>query len=295
MPQEILTHNPAVERSHIAGGFLRDLQSQTLEWRIHWLLRIGVFLEFLGHGACGVNTKAGWLPYFHVFAIPDAMAWKIMPWIGTVDICLGIIALLSPFRALLLYMGISGAFTALLRPAAGEGPWEFVERSYNYGIPFAFLCFHSLGADRKSWFARLRHIPVLSRAQAQSLLWVFRVVIALMLVGHGALGSFTAKAGLLKLYRGAGFGSLGIPLEMFRAGIGFFEMGLGIAALLARRPAFFLFIFAWKLSSEMLYPVAGAHLACWEVVERGCSYVAPLAALCAITLLARSDHKTGDR
>ena len=52
------------------------------------------------------------------------------------DITLGILALIAPTRAGLLYMGCWGFFTALLRPLAGEGGWEFLERSYNFGVPF---------------------------------------------------------------------------------------------------------------------------------------------------------------
>jgi len=242
-------------------------------------------MEFVGHGACGVHGKAGWLPYFNVFAIPEGLAYKLMPWVGSMDIALGILALLAPRRALLLYMAIWGCFTALLRPAAGEGGWEFIERAYNYGVPFAFLFLHGPGHDRKSWFESLKTAPLLSAGRAQTLLWVLRVIVALMLIGHGGFGAMMGKKNLLGFYGAAGLGSFGLPLETIRAGIGFFEIGLGVAALVATRPAFFAFICAWKLGTESLYVVAGANLACWEVVERGGSYVAPLAALCVLTYL----------
>ena len=263
----------------------QKIQGQSAEWKLHWLLRLGVAMEFVGHGACGVHTKAAWLPYFHVFAISDNVAWKLMPVIGSMDIAMGILALLTPRRALLLYMGVWGCFTALLRPAAGEGAWEFVERAYNYGIPFAFLMLYGFGHDLKTWFGALETAPKLSTGKAQNLLWVLRAIVALMLIGHGGFGAFMHKQNLLGLYRAAGFGSLGLPLETTQAGLGFIEIGLGVAALFAARPSFFVLIFAWKLVSELLYPVAGANLACWEVVERGGSYVAPLALLCVFLLL----------
>jgi hypothetical protein len=142
-----------------------------------------------------------------------------------------------------------------------------------------------LGHDRKSWFASVKTAPPLSPVQAGNLLWVLRAIVALMLIGHGGYGVFMAKSNLLGFYQAAGLGALGLPLETIRAGIGFFEIGLGVAALFATRPSFFVFIFAWKLASEMLYPVAGADMACWEVVERGGSYVAPLAAYCVMRYL----------
>jgi hypothetical protein len=268
------------------GSLLQRILSQPTEWKLHWLLRLGVFMEFVGHGACGVITKAGWLPYFHVFAIPDALAWKLMPVVGSMDITLGILALLAPRRALLLYMAVWGCFTAMLRPAAGEGGWEFIERAYNYGVPFMLLLLHGFGYDRKSWFASLKTVPTLSAERAQMLTWLLRVVIALMLIGHGGFGAFMGKKNLLGFYQAAGFGSFGLPLETIRTGIGLVEIGLGFAALFASWPAFFAFIFAWKLASELLYPLSCASMACWEVVERGGSYVAPLAALSILIFLS---------
>jgi hypothetical protein len=136
-------------------------------------------------------------------------------------------------------------------------------------------------------------VPPLSPERAGRLLWVLRAIVALMLIGHGGYGAFMAKGNLLGFYQAAGFGSLGLPLETIRAGIGFVEIGLGVAALFATRPSFFVFIFAWKLGSELLYPVAGADLACWEVVERGGSYVAPMAAYCVLMYLKPRQELNG--
>ena len=47
-------------------------------------------------------TKAAWVPYFGLFGVPEWLAYRLMPLIGSVDIALGIAALLSPRRALLL-------------------------------------------------------------------------------------------------------------------------------------------------------------------------------------------------
>ena len=44
-------------------------------------------MEFAGHGACGVHAKAAWLPCFHVFAIPEAVARKLMPVAGADPAC----------------------------------------------------------------------------------------------------------------------------------------------------------------------------------------------------------------
>ncbi|MFO1511805.1 MAG: hypothetical protein U1F83_02660 [Verrucomicrobiota bacterium] len=270
------------------AGIWHGFTGRSTAWKLHWLLTLGVCMEFVGHGACGVATKSGWLPFFHVFAIPDSLAWKLMPLVGSVDISLGILALLSPRRALFFYMAAWGCFTALLRPAAGQGWWEFIERSYNYGVPFALLYLHGFGTDRKSWFAALKTVPELSAEKTQSILWSLRLVVALMLIGHGGFGPFMAKANLLDFYKAAGLGVFGLSLETIRAGLGFFEIVLGVLALFAMRPAFFVGLFIWKLTTESLYLMASAPLACWEVVERGGSYVAPLAAILALSMLNTS-------
>jgi hypothetical protein len=106
---------------------------------VHWILRLAVFAEFVGHGAFGILTKEAWLPYFAVVGIPEAVAWRLMPVIGTMDIVLGILTLFRPMPAALLYMTIWGTWTALLRPFTGEGWWEFLERAGNFGVALTFL------------------------------------------------------------------------------------------------------------------------------------------------------------
>jgi hypothetical protein len=51
----------------------------------------------------------------------------------------------SPTRAGLQYTGCWGFLTALLRPLAGEGGWELLERSYNFGVPWLMLWMHGVG------------------------------------------------------------------------------------------------------------------------------------------------------
>ncbi|HEX2185143.1 MAG TPA: hypothetical protein VHN78_06530, partial [Chloroflexota bacterium] len=249
---------------------------RTPEWRLHWLFRLALCSEFVGHGAFGVLTKPAWVPYFTPFGFPEAWAWHLMPVVGTIDITLGVLVLLAPTRAALLYMGCWGFFTALLRPLAGEGGWEFLERAYNFGVPWLMLWMHGWETPVRSWFAVFTEIPRVTVARAQTAQWALRGVMASMLIGHGAFGLIMGKATLLGFYEAAGLGVFGVPLPTLSAAIGGFEMGLGVLCLVATWPPFFLFMCAWKLGTEGLYVPAQAYGAWWEVVERGSSYAAPL-------------------
>jgi hypothetical protein len=66
-----------------------------------------------------------------------------MPLIASMDILTGLLVLFYPVRALLIWATVWTLWTALLRPPTGEGPWEFLERAGNYGVPMALSCLAS--------------------------------------------------------------------------------------------------------------------------------------------------------
>jgi hypothetical protein len=261
----------------IATSLVDQHARHTLEWKIHWLLRLAVCGEFVGHGAFGVLTKQGWVPYFVLYSIPELWAWQLMPLVGSIDIALGLLVLVAPIRAALLYMAFWGGFTATLRPFAGEGWWEFFERSYNFGIPFLMLWMHGFGPTRRSWFAVITRIPRFTVVRAQGYQLALRGIMASMLIGHGGYGLVMGKPHLLRFYEMAGFGVFGVPFPTVSAVIGGCEMLLGVLCVAVTSTAFFLLVFLWKLGSEFLYVPAQAYGAWWEVIERGSSYAAPLA------------------
>jgi hypothetical protein len=260
----------------IATSIVDKSARHTLEWKLHWLFRLALFCEFVGHGVFGILTKSAWVPYFGTFGIPESWAWKLMPVVGSVDITLGTLALVAPTRAGLLYMGCWGFFTALLRPLAGEGWWEFLERSYNFGVPLLMLWVHGVGTHAISWFTVITEVPRFTEARAQTAQLALRGIMASMLIGHGGLGLIMAKHSLLQFYEAAGLGAVAAPLPTVTAVIGGFEMILGVLCLEVKVTAFFVFICVWKLATEYLHVPARAYGAWWEVMERGSSYAAPL-------------------
>ena len=87
-----------------------------LERKLHWILRLGVVGCFIGHGAYGFLTKEAWLPYFGIVDIDRAWAYRLMPWIGAMDVSLGLTIAVVPLRVVLLHLIVWGLWTAALRP-----------------------------------------------------------------------------------------------------------------------------------------------------------------------------------
>jgi hypothetical protein len=265
-----------MQQDAVSTSIFHQDTRHTLEWKLHWLFRLTLLCEFVGHGAFGVLTKQAWVPYFGLFGIPEAWAWELMPVVGSVDIALGTLVLVAPMRAALLYMSFWGFFTALLRPLAGEGGWKFLERSYNFGIPLLMLWVHGVATNVTSWFSVITDVPRFTVARAQISQWALRGIMASMLIGHGGLGLVIGKPNLTRFYEAAGLGVFGIPLPTLSAVIGGFEMLLGVLCLEVNVTAFFIFVCVWKLGTEFLYVPAQAYGAWWEVLERGGSYATPL-------------------
>lgn len=246
-----------------------DIDADSAGDLIPWILRIGVAGCFIGHGAFGIITKSAWLPYFGFAGIGEALAWNLMPLVGTMDIAMGLTALFWPCRALFLWAGMWATWTALLRPMTGEPFWEFLERAGNYGVPFAILVVVGTGGPL---FARL---PMrwgrLDDLRRQRLHLALRLTTVLLLVGHAGLGLFSRKAGLAEHYLAAGFSNASALVPA----VGVFEFFLAAFVIAVPRPGLLVGVACWKLATESLFVVAGAPI--WEVIERFGSYTAPLA------------------
>ncbi len=270
-------------RTPVASDRVTGIVSR-ISWpgALEWTLRIGAFLCFVGHGAFGVITKQAWLPYFAVAHIGPETAYKLMPLIGAVDITMGCLVLLSPRPAVVYWMTLWAVWTALLRPLAGESGWEAIERAGNYGVPLAMIVFLAPWRGIAGFFEliSLRELtdPLLRRLKI-----VLVAVVALLLIGHGALG-LEGKAALVANYASV------FPQDV-AAGmmplIGGAEIAL--ALVLARWPSVPLAVFVavWKLAVESLFVAAGAPF--WEIVERGGSYAAPVALAIVLVIAAREN------
>ena len=232
---------------------------------------------FIGHGAFGIRVKEAWIPFFQALGIASPVAHRLMPIVGTFDITMGIIALLSPCRAVLLWMSCWALFTACLRPLADQGYWELLERAGNYGVPLTFLALSGLGRSWREWFEPILpgDTPSPHGVSLEGAGWMLRVTTALLLLGHAGYGAFMHKAMLQDQYTALGVSAHGAAAAV--SAVGWFEVLLALGILVAPVPALLLFVFAWKVATELLYPMSGSPF--WEFVERGGSYVAPVGLL----------------
>ena len=251
---------------------------------LQWMLRVGAFLCFVGHGAFGIMTKSAWLPYFAVASIGPDTAYRLMPLIGALDVSMGLLVLITPRPAVIYWMIGWAVWTALLRPLAGESVWEAVERAGNYGVPAALLCLVVSPASVKELIlpSRFRSLTpeILDRTRL-----VLSVVVALLLVGHGVLG-LEGKPGLVANYAAvlpSGAAVIAAPVD------GVVEIALAIAVLQWPSVSLAVFIALWKVATESLFLVAGQPI--WEFVERGGSYAAPLALAIVIWLRSRGPDR----
>lgn len=236
--------------------------------KVHYTLRIAAAMCFIGHGAFGIIGKAIWCNYFGVFGIGTDLSYQLMPIVGGIDILCGIMLLAYPLKAIPLWLVVWGFVTALLRPLSGEPFAEFLERGGNFGTPLALLILGGFPKNIREIFSPLKlkvSVPEITMLQVYNCL---KIVVFLLLVGHGGLNIIEKKA-LLDQYAALGFSN---PETVARI-VGMIEILSAFAILIKPISHLVFLLFIWKMISEMFYP----HHEIFEWIERGGSYGALLA------------------
>jgi hypothetical protein len=222
-------------------------------------------------------TKEAWVPYFGVVGIDHAWAYRLMPWIGVMDVSLGLTTAVVPLRIVLLHLTVWGLWTAALRPLSGDVVWECFERAGNYGVPLAFLVLAGVPRCLRGWFkpAWLSTMRPLTVDSARVLHGILRVTTCVLLLGHGALGALHNKPVLTAHYASIGLPDLAVGGLTLTRLVGGLELALAVAVLVAPLPSLLIGIGVWKMATEALFMTSGALP--FEWVERAGSYMAPLA------------------
>src|SRR3989344_7311712 len=113
--------------------------------KVEWILRIAMFGEFLGHGILALQLKTRFIEILTAMTgITNPLAGKLLLLIGALDVFTAIMAIVFPFRLLLIWGALWGLLTAIARPIAGDPIWDFVERWANWGVPLALLYIRGL-------------------------------------------------------------------------------------------------------------------------------------------------------
>ncbi len=106
---------------------------------INWVLKIGVFGIFLGHGIYAIQVNQAWVPFLEKVGFSNDLAIQIMPYIGYLDIIVAVSVLIKPLRIILIWAIFWAFLTALMRPISGGSMLDFIERSGNWATPLALF------------------------------------------------------------------------------------------------------------------------------------------------------------
>ncbi|HXV39203.1 MAG TPA: hypothetical protein VD699_06510 [Nitrosopumilaceae archaeon] len=130
-----------------------SLSKPTSIKRVEWILRIAVFGTYLGHGVLALQLKSSFLELIEgMSGITGTLAENLLYTIGAIDITTAILAIVYPFRLLLMWATLWGFLTAVARPVSGEPVWDFIERWANWGAPLALLYLRNLPMSLKELF-----------------------------------------------------------------------------------------------------------------------------------------------
>jgi len=130
---------------------MKDKPEGTLR-AAQWVLRLGVSMEFAGHGAiCCMGSTTYALLLTNVLGIEASGSESLLMGIGILDLIVAVLVLVRPLRVVVAWAALWGMATALVRPLYGA-PWvQFVERGANWAAPLALLLLRGWPRNRADW------------------------------------------------------------------------------------------------------------------------------------------------
>ena len=234
------------------------------------ILRISVSACFIGHGMWGLVSKPGWLPFFKIINVPEVIALQIMPYIGSIDIIVGVLILFVSNKWLVYWAIFWTAFTELLRPLAAMGFSEFIERAGNFGPPIALLiCLNMIAKNEITNEEKLKYGYIKIEK-------ILRLSLFLLLIGHAGIAMIHFQPNLIKNLSFLGYPTEATGMYFFGA----FEIVLAILVLWKPRlTGLMIFVMIFKLMIESIYPLRGIAFDIFETIERVGDYLIPLCLL----------------
>jgi hypothetical protein len=124
--------------------------------KLEWIIRLGIFGTFLGHGLFALTLKQSWFGYFTGVGISESVIPTLLILIGIMDVLVAFFVLIKPLRFILGWAFIWSVITALIRPITGDffglDFLDFVERAANFMLPLALLIYYGWPKKRSGWF-----------------------------------------------------------------------------------------------------------------------------------------------
>lgn len=232
------------------------------------ILRMGLAVTCLGHGAVGLGQPVLWRPYLAMVGFTDSLATPLGLILAGAEILYGLAVLLRPSRLLFLGLILWMVWTS---PVPGEPVWTVISRAANHGVPLALLV---LAGWKGSWTGRVL-FQQQSLWRQKMMAWVLRLVTACMLVGHAGAVWFAPQSGLVQVTKVLGMGDPVLVLLI----AGAFEVLLAGLVLVSPGPVLLFGVCIWKICVEAPGQLSMPSLAAWAA--QFASFAAPLALILA--------------
>ncbi|GMQ95499.1 MAG: hypothetical protein BMS9Abin13_616 [Patescibacteria group bacterium] len=121
---------------------------------IEWVLRVGLAGTFIGHGRVSLVGNDEWVRWIMGATGWDvSLAAKALIAVGVLDVLVGAIILIKPWRIVVLWAVLWTSWTAFMHvlPFIGE-PWELVEELLAPASALALLLLLGWPKSFKEWF-----------------------------------------------------------------------------------------------------------------------------------------------
>lgn len=245
----------------------------SLEVKVFFLLRLGMWMCFVGHGFWGMVHKEAWFTFFELFNISWHHAQHLMPVIGCMDILVGFVLFFHPNWLVLTWAAFWTIFTAALRPLNTMGMSEFFERAGNFGPPIALILILVLSEQKYGLIEKIKGIQLDNERVLRSLELCLRLCLFSLLAGHAGLAIFNFHPTILQNFSVLGIHFTKESMILF----GVLEMLLALVVLFKPKlPGLMIFVLFFKIGCEILFPISGRFIDIFETLERGGDYVIPL-------------------
>lgn len=115
------------------------------------ILRIAIFTIFFTHGITALTTKT-FTGYLTLIGFSEPFALSVIPLIGLLDIFIGLIILIKPFKIVLIWASTWPLIPAIIELISSNSILDFVGSIPTWSIPLALLYLKGIPKNLKQIF-----------------------------------------------------------------------------------------------------------------------------------------------